>query len=1055
MLKISDSIHSDTNRLAKRPGNVFTIASGSDFLALLVDAILTGRIFPEFLPERDPQILSTLTIYVPNRRAARELTTCFLDASKNKATFLPKIRVLGDVDDDEFDLETSIELSNALPQSINSLERRIELTKLIQAWVSAMSDETRRFFGDEDIAIPSSQADALYLADDLCILLAQMTQEEVDWKTIREIVPEEHAEWWRLTATFLKIIMEHWPEYLESIGLVDPAQKTALKLKLRAEIFEQKGSEGPVIVAGSTGSIRSTQRLLKAVADLPNGAVVLPGLDLHMSKKEWGSLCEGSLHGSSNLETHPQFGLAQLLLALQTDRENVVELDILSKEKNLCRQIVGQALSAATETGAWFELSKAFNTATLTKALSGISYINATNERQEATAIAVAMREVLETAGKTAALVTPDRNLASRVAVELHRFGIDVDDTGGTPLRNAKPSLFLRQIVKLAFEDQPGNLAITTVLKNTLSTGGFEPNEAMKLARLFELVALRGSIHSPKLGAFHPFLLARRQFLNDATHISAHIRNMSEDRWHELFRYTEQLDIIFSRLADARAADVSMSLSSAISRLFEVAQLLSSDTKGSSSLLDNEGGEELQKLHEDVISTQAGSMEVRLSEFPAVFDALLASGSVRPRFSKNPRLHIFGPLEVRLLNHNRVILAGLNEATWPQATRNDPFLNRIMRQGLGMASPERRTGLAAHDFQQLLGKDEVILSRASRVDKAPTVASRWLQRLFALIGEEQLNHLSARGKWYLDLASHIDEDKPTMRVKRPCPKPPIDARPTTLPVTAIETWIRDPYALYADRILKLQPLDPLEREPDARLKGTLYHAIMQDYIESDVTQDSEKERLDLLLTIANERIEEEALPTETERVWKSRFQEIATKYISWETEYQSRHHIRESACEIKGTITIGDDFTLTARADRVDVFENGEINVIDYKTGASPSPKQARNLSPQLALEGLIAQRHGFSDIEEADLFDLVYMRLMQGSKFKAERIADDKKHTIQSIIDNATAELIKLIEGFKDPDQGYISRRAPFLESEMSNDYDHLARTREWSFGEEGDGDE
>jgi len=1053
VLKITDTSLSET-RSPIRPGNVFTIAPGGDFLHVLVESVLDGKIFADFVPRKNPQLLSTLTIYVPNRRAARALTAAFLDASENKATLLPKIRMLGDVDDDEFDLETSLEIANVLPQSINPLERKIELTKLIQTWVNAMSDDMRQFFGDEDIAIPSSQADALYLADDLCILLGQITQEEIDWKTIQEIVPDDHAEWWRLTTTFLNIIMENWPEYLSQKGYVDSAQKSAMKLKLRAEIFEQKGSDGPVIVAGSTGSIRTTQRLLKAIANLPNGAVVLPGLDLTMPESEWALLNKDNAAGAANLETHPQFGLAKLLNALQIERNNVVELARLSNRASERQSIIGTALSAVSVTGDWFYISQHMRPEHIDIALSDIAYINAQNERQEAAAIAVSMREVLSKDGKTAALVTPDRNLASRVSMELQRFGIDVDDTGGTPLRNVKPSLFLRQIAKLGFEETPNNLTITTVLKNPLSMVGYEPYAAVRLARLFELIALRGAIHSPSLGEFDTFLTTRRSALAEAAYTSSHVRNMTDEMWNELHVYAEKLDGVFAPLGNTFSPDIEQPLSEIFENLFSVAQVLSANSDGISTLFDHEGSEELKRFYDDITSTDAGNLPVRLVEFPAVFDAVLSGGTVRPRFAKNPRLHIYGPLEVRLLNHDRVILAGLNEGTWPQLTRNDPFLNRVMRQELGMASPERRIGLAAHDFQQLMGEREVILSRSSRVDKAPTVASRWLQRFFALIGGVPFGQLEKRGRHYLNLANYLDEAKPTPRVERPCPTPPVEARPTTLPVTAIETWIRDPYALYADRILKLKPLEPLEREPDALLKGTLYHAIMQDYVEREPMRLCEGERLAQLQAIAAERIHAEALPAETEKVWKFRFDEIAANYIAWETAYYAKQDVAETHCEIKGSTSIGEDFLLTARADRVDVFADGQINVLDYKTGSSPSPKQARNLSPQLALEGLIAQRAGFSNIAQTNLFDLIYMRLLQGEKFADQRIAD-KNTPVPAIIESATAELTKLVAGFNDATQGYLSRRAPFKESEMSNDYDHLARTREWSFGEESEADE
>jgi len=317
-------------------------------------------------------------------------------------------------------------------------------------------------------------------------------------------------------------------------------------------------------------------------------------------------------------------------------------------------------------------------------------------------------------------------------------------------------------------------------------------------------------------------------------------------------------------------------------------------------------------------------------------------------------------LEVRLLEHDRVILAGLNEGTWPQTTRNDAFLNRLMRQELGMSSPERRTGLAAHDFQQLMGKGEIFLSRSSRVDKSPTVASRWIQRLAALIGEDQTKILQERGQTYLGYADALDKNEErSKRVERPNPNPPIAARPTSLAVTDIETWIRDPYALYAKRILKLNPLEPLERDPDPMLKGTLYHAIMQDYVEAIDVSKPAHERLAYLKELSNEHIEDENLPPDVSNIWQLRFYEIAEAYIEWEENYHLKQKITKTLCESAG------------------------IN----------------NLS---------------------------YIRLRRGTEFKVQSIANNKR-SLDDIINNAEAELLKLIKGYQFLEQGYQSRRAPF----------------------------
>jgi ATP-dependent helicase/nuclease subunit B len=293
------------------------------------------------------------------------------------------------------------------------------------------------------------------------------------------------------------------------------------------------------------------------------------------------------------------------------------------------------------------------------------------------------------------------------------------------------------------------------------------------------------------------------------------------------------------------------------------------------------------------------------------------------------------------------------------------------------------------------------------------------------------------------------------RVKCPNPTPPIEARPTSLAVTDIEAWIRDPYALYAKHILRLQPLAPLEREADPMLKGTLYHAIMQDYIESMDFAKSTDERKKYLNALAQEHISEENLPEEISNIWTLRFHEIADAYIAWENEYLASHSLSEVLCEIDGSVKLVEDsFQLRARADRIDVMQDKALHIIDYKTGSNPSVKQAQTLSPQLALEGLIARMGGFAITGKADVANLSYMRLRSKNDFKNERIHNEK-NSLDDIINNAEQELLKLIKGYQLREQGYISRRAPFKDGDISGDYDHLARTREWSFGTDDEGDE
>lgn len=1030
--------------------NIYSIPSHCDFLQVLVESLLDGSLIEGFEPLKNPLLLSTATIFVPNRRAARSLATAFMGAFDEEAVLLPDIKTLGDVGDEDFGVSADASHFGQPGEEIKPLERTLLLANLVQRWVDAMEEETRRIYRDEDIMIPSSRADAILLAQDLGILLSQITQEEIEWTNVQNIVPENHAEWWKLTTTFLNIIMEAWPEHLRSKGLLDPAERAAELLKLRTAFYASGRNKGPVIVAGSTGSVASTRGLLSAVASLKNGAVILPGVDKTISNLQWEALSKAQGEAQTTLETHPQFGLAQLLYGLGVERENVTELGQHSEIETYCQKLLGLAMAPSSFTAEWLSESTKLSELKTTEALSKVALIEAGNERQEALSIAIAMREVLIDDTKTAALITPDRNLARRVSMELQRFNINVDDTGGTPLKNSDAALFLRQISQICFLPFQ-NSSLASLLKNPLCNAGYVRHQAETLARNFELIALRGVINKPLPGKFEAFLHQRIEQLGEAKYISSQVQAIMDEGFEDLMEYCRRLDVGLDPLVELGEETHEASLETYFLKLANAAETLSVDEEGQSVILAGEGARELKHLFEDMLSLDKGLFTLKPHDFPSVLDAILKSIVTRPRGNTHPRLHIYGPLEVRLLEHDRVILAGLNEGTWPQTTRNDAFLNRLMRQELGMSSPERRTGLAAHDFQQLMGKGEVFLTRASRVDKSPTVASRWIQRLTALIGEDQTRALQERGQIYINYAEALDKNnEPGKRVERPNPKPPIAARPTSLAVTDIETWIRDPYALYARRVLKLAPLDPLERDADPMLKGTLYHAIMQDYVEAIDVSMPVHERLAYLKELSKEHIEDENLPPDVSNIWQLRFHEIAEAYINWEENYHLKQKISKTLCEIDGSIKLADNqFHLRARADRIDVNDDGSLHIIDYKTGNGPSIKQAQTLSPQLALEGLIAKRAGFKEDASAGIHDLSYMRLRRGAEFKAQSIAN-KVRSLDDIINTAEAELLKLIAGYQNPDQGYLSRRAPFKDGDISGDYDHLARTREWSFGDD-----
>src|SRR5258708_4419895 len=254
---------------------------------------------------------------------------------------------------------------------------------------------------------------------------------------------------------------------------------------------------------------------------------------------------------------------------------------------------------------------------------------------------------------------------------------------------------------------------------------------------------------------------------------------------------------------------------------------------------------------------------------------------VRGPESPSTKLHIYGQLEARLPQSDRVILGGLVEGVWPPAPRTDPWLSRPMRHELGLDLPERRIGLSAHDFAQLLGTDDVILSHAAKVGGAPAVASRFLHRLEAVAGEARWQAAKAAGAKYVRFADELDRPDKVEPIPQPAPTPPRDTRPLKLSVTAIEDWLRDPYTIYAKYILRLAPLDPVDMPLSAADRGSAIHEALGEFTQTFSTTLPDNPAL-ALRAIGRKYFEPLMERPEAKALWWPRFQRIAAWFADWE-----------------------------------------------------------------------------------------------------------------------------------------------------------------------------
>ena len=1036
---------------------LFSIAPGPRFLATLADALVDGTLVKGFRPADDPLLLASATVYLPTRRAARAFSGEIIRALNGRAALLPSIRTLGDSNEDEFSFPADETV--ALKPAAEELMRRLTLSRLVLAWTGALSRASRELIGDVDIVIPSSTADAIGMAGDLARLIDQMETEEIGWHELHGLAGPDHAKWWELTTDFLKIVVEAWPQHLVQNGLVDPSirRKEILDLRSRRmrDAIESGATNGPVIAAGSTGSIPATARFLKTILSHPQGAVVLPGLDRTMPAHIWQRLAiAGSDSNLAMLATHPQTGLAKLLQHFGLDRDAVEELGNTPASIVKRNMLVAQALLPADETAIWSEAGKVE-----ADAVAGMAIVEAPGEREEALVIAVALRLAIGDTGKTAALVTPDRALAARVASELLRFGIEVDDSGGVPLAASRMGRLALQLASVACSSAT-SVQLAAFLKDALlqpASNRNDPGFAGKTARLFELAVIRDTVSPPVIGELAAASRAARERLEEAKHRHPVLGTIRDEDWAALEQLGHSFDTACEPLtALANMGSARLALSVLMAGLRQSLMQLPG-IAGNDRIADIEGWSELAGLFDSFDRLATGpdsSLMIATEEFPDVFRAVMDGNVVRSQRPAHPRIFIWGPLEARLQDVDLVVMGGLNEQSWPQAARNDPFLNRPMRGEIGLSLPERRIGQAAHDFQQLAAFGNVVLTRSLKSGNAPAIASRWLQRLTTLAGEDHTRTMKARGDNYLKAAALADRrEREPVRDVRPNPKPPVELRPNRLSITEIETWIRDPYVIHARHVLGLQPLPPLEREAeDPALRGNLYHAILADHVSGQKQGETRHEAEERMAALTEEAFAEAGIPPAIAATWLPRFVEIGRLFLDWEEERLDL--IQQSLCEVRGSTDIGlDGFELRGRADRIDILKDGSVAIFDYKTGLSPSLEQARTLSPQMALEGRMAELGCFGLEAGRKIDELAFVRLRRAESLKIDSLAKGTDvPPLSEQMANAWAQLQALVAAYRKESQGYLSRYAPQRQNAMDGDYDHLARVREWSIGGDDD---
>ncbi len=981
--------------------NIYSIPPTQPFLDCLATNLLN-----EYQNNLDK--LADIIILLPTRRTCRNLQNSFLKISKGQSLLLPKIQPIGDVDAQELSLSLPHNQALEIAPPISSIKRQLLLSKLIAAKRPDQSGSIEQDLG---------------LAQALAQLIDEIHTEDLDFKNLPQIVEkQEVAEHWQITLSFLEIISMFWPQILDQYGYCDASYYRNKLLSTLTQYWQENTPDYPIIMAGSTASIPAVSNLAKTIALMPQGKIILPGLDKYMDQSAWDILEEG----------HPQATLKNLLSVLDISRDNVEELSTQTKAQTTRLKFISNIMLPAASTDQWSNnTDKEFQQSLNNDITDNIFQYDCDTVQEEADLIALILRETAEDKEKTACVITTNRALSRRIIQRCKMWNIILDDTAGQNLKDTPLGQYLDFSLSI-FTSNFDSISLLRFLKHNFTQIKNIKNFRQKVRDL-EIDLLRGKpIQNGFQGLFNRYktLINSDSYKKPSEGTLLFLEDLKENLnpYIELFK-TEKIH--FNKILTAHLE-------------------LSSHFFGyeNTTLWSGEAGEAAAKLFSEIQEFGDDIGDVSLSDYQEIISHFTSGVTIRPKFGTHPRLQILGQIEGRMVQADRVILVGLNEGSWPKDPGHDPWMSRPMREKFGLPSPERSITLSSHDFAQAFCAPEVYLTRSTKMDGAPTVPARWLERMRTYLGALKIDDKILRNGKHLGYLSNLDEAEKIIPINRPAPCPPLSARPTQLSVTYIDRWMKDPYSIYARKILKLEKLAPLNEVADAADKGIIFHEILHRFNKkypSHLNDNSAKDFID----VAQETLDEYQEISQSLSYWKPRLEKFAANYIQFEKNWRAQNQL--ISAEITGAIDFNKtenlDFILTARVDRIDRHADGTYAIIDYKSGGQYSYTDLKTGAlSQLPLEGLILTEGNYKSlsVQEKNVGYLGYWKI-ENSKQSITEVKTKSFDETQNAIEETKIGLINLITTYQDPETPYLA--IPDLNNAPRfNDYAYLERVLEWA---------
>lgn len=950
--------------------NIFNIEYHNSF----TDDLVKG-IFERF--GKDSFILSKIKIFLPNRRSCLALREAFLRNCDNNAMLLPSIKPISGIGFEDTILfeQTNKELLD-LPPVVSDFESKIILTKLIYKWQCSKDNKS-----------VGNYSQAAQLSGELKNLLELTHQHKVDLRDIAEIVPADLANHWQSTLEFLNIIINNWPAILEDQGLINSYDYQEKVLSVFTKSLQSKSPEYPIIVAGSTGSTPFIADFIKSISDIDNCYIILSGLDTRTDPEII----------DSQSPTHPQYYLNKLINHLQIDYTNVKRWIESEKENIIKSDLIRNIMLPSNLTARWQEFREK------PIKIDNLTIIETDNSFEEAKAIALILKETLQTPKKTACVVTQDRELAKQISFNMQKWDILINDSSGVELKNTPVANFFKLIAQMA-KSRFAPIDFLSCLKHPLASMGLKPGQVKPIVREIELKILRG--------------VRPQNFLFELEKIAP-----------EWFCQIIQSGEKFASSLNSKDASLEEIIQNHIEFAYKIAK--TDQDLAEINLWGRDYGEQFKNWFDDFLNHASYLEDFHPSSYLGVFDAFLSGIKWRPKYGFHPRVSILTPMEARLQHFDVVILGGMNEGVWPQNINPDYWLNNSIREKLDLPNIQSDIGKSAHDFAKLFCFPNVYISRAEKSGTSHNIASRWLLKLDAILKiSNSTNYVKPKQDWtnwasVLENPSNIEYSQP------PCPKPAVKYRPKKLSVSTISKLMRNPYDVYASKILKLKPLDKIDQDPNNADFGNIVHDILDIYNKGHSLSANFDQNYQTLINIGNDRFSQKSIPDSLRLMWWLKFESLAKWFV--EEDSERRKIVSKIYSEITGELII-DDYTITAKADRIEIMKNSNTaQIIDYKTGSIPSKKDIVNgFAPQLSIEAIMLDNNAFGVPTKTQLIE--YWKLNKDSKINGF------SSNLEELLNSTEQGIKKLINTFNKESTPYLYKPTSYNDS-YDTEYDHLSR--------------